>query len=500
MLKNQQNISQKLQQNLQQKLSPQQLQYIKLLQLPTIGLEQRIKEEMELNPVLEEAGLMEQSQERLDAESEPEEEKEEALESLEEHEVDWDEFDENTDYDGETYSTPVNPDIEEWRDLPNPYQASMLEELEDQVALLDLNEEQQLVADQILGSLDEDGYFRRELIAVADNIAFNHGIYLEEEDVERVRKQIQLLEPIGIASTDLQDCLLVQLEQADEKLPGRSLAIRIIRDSWTAFEKKHFSKLVQRLNTDEESLKEAFEAIRHMDPRPGAVSHGLEETNNYIEPDFEVYWRGAHQSANGKGEFVINLNQRNAPSLRISPEYKQMWEEIKARKDKPDPQTQQFMKTKIDSANWFIESIKQRRRTLMNTMKTIVALQEDFFQFGDGLRPMILKDVAERIGMDISTVSRVVNGKYVQTNFGVYELKYFFNEGLETESGEEVSNREVKNILQAIIDNEDKRNPLSDQALADMLNEKGYKVARRTVSKYREQLNEPVARLRKQII
>ncbi len=500
MLKNQQNISQKLQQNLQQKLSPQQLQYIKLLQLPTIGLEQRIKEEMELNPVLEEVDVMEQQQERLDPEDDPVEEREEALESLEEHDVDWEEFDDNTEFDGENYSTPVNPDIEEWRDLPNPYEASMLEELEDQVSLLDLNEEEKLVADQILGSLDEDGYFRRELIAVADNIAFNHGIYLEEEDVERIRKQIQLLDPIGIASTDLQDCLLVQLEQSDEDLPGRNLAIRIIRDAWTAFEKKHFSKLVQRLNTDEESLKEAFEAIRHMDPRPGAVSHGLEETNNFIEPDFEVYWKGAHQSANGKGEFVINLNQRNAPSLRISPEYKQMWDEIKARKDKPDPQTQQFMKTKIDSANWFIESIKQRQRTLMNTMKTIVALQEDFFRYGDGLKPMILKDVAERIGMDISTVSRVVNGKYVQTNFGVYELKYFFNEGLETDSGEEVSNREVKNILQTIIDNEDKRNPLSDQALADMLNEKGYKVARRTVSKYREQLNEPVARLRKQII
>jgi RNA polymerase sigma-54 factor len=497
-LRNQQNINQKLQQGLQQKLSPQQLQYIKLLQLPTIALEQRIKEEMELNPVLEEVDGMELSQELPEAE-EPQE-KEEALESLEEHDVDWDEFDENTEYDGETYSIPTNPDIEEWRDLPNPYQTTLLEELENQVSLLDLSEEEEVIADQILGSLDEDGYFRRELVAVADNIAFNHGYYIETEDVERIRKRIQLLDPIGIASTDLQDCLLVQLEQSDENLAGRSLAIRIVRDAWKAFEKKHFNKLIQKFNTDEEALKEAFEAIRHMDPRPGAVSEGLEDTQNYIEPDFEVYWRGADQSENGKGEFVIHLNQRNAPSLRISPEYKQMWDEIKAKKQKADAQTQQFMKTKIDSANWFIESIKQRQNTLMNTMKTIVALQEEFFKFGDGLRPMILKDVAERIGMDISTVSRVVNGKYVQTNFGVYELKYFFNEGLETESGEEVSNREVKNALQVIIDDEDKRNPLSDQALAEKLKEKGYKVARRTVSKYREQLNEPVARLRKQIV
>lgn len=499
MLRNQQHISQKLQQGLQQKLSPQQLQYIKLLQLPTLALEQRIKEELELNPILEELDIMDQTQERLEVEDEKEE-PEEALESLEEHEVDWDDFDTNTEFDGETYSAPVNPDIEEWRDLPNPYSESLLEELENQVGLLNLTEEEELIAAQILGSLDEDGYFRRDLIAVADNIAFNHGIYLEEEDVDRIRKQIQLLDPIGIASTNLQDCLLVQLQETDRTLSGRNLAIRIVRDAWTAFEKKHFDKLIQRLNTDEESLKEAFEAIRHMDPRPGAVSSGLEETQNFIDPDFEVYWRGADQTEGGKGEFVIHLNQRNAPSLRISPEYKQMWDEIKAKKQKTDAQTQQFMKGKIDSASWFIESIKQRQNTLMNTMKTMVALQEDFFKYGDSLKPMILKDVAERIGMDISTVSRVVNGKYVQTNYGVYELKYFFNEGLETESGEEVSNREVKNILQTIIDDEDKRNPLSDQALADSLNKKGYKVARRTVSKYREQLNEPVARLRKQII
>ena len=451
-----------------------------------------------MNPILEEGDL--RSETDVIEHEEPTNESEDALESLDEHEVDWDDFDENTDFDGETYSAPRNPDMDEWRELPNEYEVTLLEELEQQVSLLDLNEEEELIADQILGSLDEDGYFRRELIAVADNITFNHGVFIEEDDVEAVRKKIQLLDPIGIASRDLQDCLLVQLKYADEELPGRNLAIRIVRDAWSAFEKKHFKKLIQRLNTDEEALKEAFEAIRHMDPRPGAVSDGLEETQNYIEPDFEVYWRGANQTENGKGEFVISLNQRNAPQLHISPEYTQMWEEIKRRKEKPDAQTQQFMRTKIDSANWFIESIKQRQNTLMNVMKTIVALQEDFFKFGDGLKPMILKDVAERIGMDISTISRVVNGKYVQTNFGVYELKYFFNEGLTTDSGEEVSNREVKNILQTIIDNEDKRNPLSDQALADMLNDKGYNIARRTVSKYREQLNEPVARLRKQII
>ncbi|MDZ7807194.1 MAG: RNA polymerase factor sigma-54 [Gracilimonas sp.] len=501
MLRNKQNIGQKQQQSLQQKLSPQQLQYIKLLQLPTIALEQRIKEEMEVNPVLEEVDPMESEIESLEEQDSPEEEREEALESLEDHEVDWDEFDNNTEYDGDNFSSSYNPDIEEWKELPNPYHASLLEELEDQVSLMDLTDEEELIADQILGSLDEDGYFRREPEAVVDNIAFNHSILLSEEKVESVRKKIQQLEPTGIASRDLQDCLLVQLQASEKKLPARDLAISIVRDAWKLFEKKHYSKLLHKFNIDREELQEAVETIRHMDPRPGAVSTGMEQSQNYIEPDFEVYWKGKSRGETERGEFVITLNQRNAPSLRISPEYKDMWEDIKAKKNKKtDAETRTFMKRKIDSAQWFIESIRQRQNTLMNIMKTIVALQEDFFKYGEGLRPMILKDVAERIGMDISTVSRVVNGKYVQTHFGVYELKYFFNEGLETESGEEVSNRVVKNLLEDIIDKENKRSPYSDQKLTDMLNEKGYKVARRTVSKYREQLNLPVARMRKQVI
>jgi RNA polymerase sigma-54 factor len=500
-LRNKQNIGQKQQQSLQQKLSPQQLQYIKLLQLPTIALEQRIKEEMEENPVLEEVDPMQTEIESLEEQDAPEEDQEEALESLDDHEVDWDEFENNTEYDGENFSTSYNPDIEEWKELPNPYHATLLEELEDQVALLDLSDEEELIADQILGSLDEDGYFRREPEAVVDNIAFNHGILLNEEKVEEVRKKIQQLEPTGIASRDLQDCLLVQLMASEKKLPARDLAIRIVRDAWKQFEKKHYSKLLQKFDIDREELQDAVETIKHMDPRPGAVSTGMEQSQNYIEPDFEVYWKGKSSGETERGEFLITLNQRNAPSLRISPEYKEMWEGIKAKKKKnTDSETRNFMKRKIDSAQWFIESIRQRQNTLMNIMKTIVALQEDFFKYGENLRPMILKDVAERIGMDISTVSRVVNGKYVQTHFGVYELKYFFNEGLETDSGEEVSNREVKNVLQNIIDKENKRSPYSDQKLTDMLNEKGYKVARRTVSKYREQLNLPVARMRKQVI
>ncbi|MDZ7772060.1 MAG: RNA polymerase factor sigma-54 [Balneolaceae bacterium] len=275
----------------------------------------------------------------------------------------------------------------------------------------------------------------------------------------------------------------------------------MLRDHWDAFEKKHFKKLKKKLDVDGDGLQEAFDCIKGLDPKPGGGGTAVDDTSNYIEPDFEVYHEPASEEEEGEGDFVITLNNSNVPPLTISPRYKKMWDDLKKKK-KQDPQTREtknFIKNKIESAQWFIDSIRQRQNTLMNTMKTIVALQESFFKHGEGLKPMILKDIAERVNLDISTISRVVNGKYVQTNFGVFELKYFFSEGLETESGEEVSSREVKNSVQEIVDGEDKQKPLSDQAIADMLKEQGYKVARRTVSKYREQLNIPVARLRKQI-
>jgi RNA polymerase sigma-54 factor len=342
-LRNKQNIGQKQQQSLQQKLSPQQLQYIKLLQLPTIALEQRIKEEMEVNPVLEEADPMESETVSLEEQDSQEKDREEALEGLDDHEVDWDEYDKNTEYDGENFSTSYNPDIEAWKELPDPYHASLLEELEDQVSLLDLTDEEELIADQILGSLDEDGYFRRETEAVVDNIAFNHSILLSEDKVESVRKRIQQLEPTGIASQNLQDCLLVQLEASEKKLPARDLAIRIVRDAWKQFEKKHYNKLLQKFNIEREELQQAVETIRHMDPRPGAVSSSMEQSQNYIEPDFEVYWKGKSNGETERGEFVITLNQRNAPSLRISPEYREMWEDIKAKKKKKTDATAAYI-------------------------------------------------------------------------------------------------------------------------------------------------------------
>ena len=504
MLKTGQNISQK--QSLQQKLSPQQIQFVKLLQLPTLGMEQRVKQEIEMNPVLEEADpVLEESlseSEMAGDEQEPKNpEEENEIEPVDQNdEIDWESFIQNTEYDGENYSYSYSGE-EDWKDLPNPYHESLLEELEQQVALLDLDDDEKLIADQILGSLDEDGYFRREPEAVVDNIAFNHGRLVEKKQVEHVRKQIQKLEPIGIASRDLRDCLHCQVKYTDGDSAIRQIALKLLEDEWNAFEKKHFDKLRSRLSVDDEILKKVFELIRGLNPKPGAVINPDEESQQYIEPDFEVYFVPEDEENKKEGEFIIRLNRRNVPPLRISPEYKTMWDDLKKNKKKgADNNARKFIKEKVESAQWFIDSIRQRQNTLMKTMKTIVELQEEFFKYGEGLRPMILKDIAERIEMDISTVSRVVNGKYVQTNFGVFELKYFFSEGLETDSGEDVSSREVKKILREVIDNENKQKPLSDQALANILKKKGYKVARRTVSKYRESLQIPVARLRKQIL
>lgn len=503
MLKTGQNQSMNQSQTQQQRLSPQQIQYIKLLQLPTIALEQRIKEEIELNPVLEEDYPEEQLDGQEEHHAEELETPAEEAPTDEHEEIDWEEFMQNTEYDGTDYNSSYNGAVgnEDWRDLPDPYHESLLEELEQQVALLNLDEKEKLIATQILGSLDEDGYFRREVDAVVDNIAFNMGTLTSTETVESVRKQIQRLDPVGIASKDLRDCLQVQLETMSDS-PGRDIALRIVKKYWSEFEKKHFSKLKKKLDINDEELKKAFNCIRGLDPKPGGSGNAVDDTKNYIEPDFEViYQEPADSEESNEGDFLITLNNRNMPALKISPRYKQMWNDLKKKKNSSQQkkETKTFIKNKMESAQWFIDSIRQRQNTLMNTMKTIVALQEDFFKYGEGLKPMILKDVAERVNLDISTISRVVNGKYVQTNFGVFELKYFFSEGIETDSGEEVSSREVKKALQDIVDNEDKDNPLSDKVLARKLKERGYKVARRTVSKYREKLNLPVARLRKEI-
>ncbi len=500
------NLQQK--QSLQQKLSPQQIQYIKLLQLPTLALEQRIKAELEANPVLEEGE--EEDELDLDAnepdegpvadeddEENPRAEAREA-EGNSEDEFDWDEFLNSPD-DLYGYKARVDHSAEEDdRELPVPHQRSMAENLREQVLMLDLDEHEELIAEQIIGSIDEDGYLRRPIESILDDIMFNQGLMLTEDDVERVLRRIQRLDPVGIAARDLRECLLVQLEALPHDVDGRENAIDVLRDAYKAFTMKHFDQIMRKLNLDETELKEAYDLIRSLNPKPGEGEFAAQ--TNYITPDFTV-------SVEDDDEFLITLNGRNAPELRINRHYRQMWNQLAVDQKKGRAQngqadeTRSFLKQRMESARWFINSINQRRQTMLKVMTAIVALQEDFFRHGEGhLKPMILKDVAERIGMDISTISRVVNGKYVQTEFGVYELKYFFSEGLTTESGEEVSNKEVKAIIERIIAGEDKSKPLSDQAIANMLEKDGFNIARRTVTKYREQLNIPVARLRKQIV
>ena len=489
------NLQQK--QGLQQKLSPQQIQYIKLLQLPTLALEQRIKAELESNPLLEE-GEEEDDLQLDNTADEPTDTADdlpsEQTESSSDDEFDWDEF-LNAPDDLYGYKAQVDRSAEEdERETPMPATSSIAESLRDQVGLLDFDETEALIADQIIGSIDEDGYLRRPVESILDDVMFNYGLVINEDDVERVLSRVQRLDPVGIAARDLRECLLVQLDAMGDEVDGRENAVDMLRDAYKAFTMKHFDAIQRKLGIDEYDLKEAYDLVRSLDPKPGEGDFATQ--TNYITPDFTVERDG--------DDFRILLNGRNAPELRVNRHYRNMWNTLSAQTTKGDgnaKETKDFLKSRMESARWFISSIQQRRNTMLRVMEAIVQIQRDFFEHGEGhLRPMILKDIAEIIKMDISTVSRVVNGKYVQTEFGVFELKHFFSEGIATDDGEEVSNKEVKAALQRIIDAEDKAKPLSDQKLADLLAEDGTPIARRTVTKYREQLGIPVARLRRQIV
>lgn len=506
------NLRQQL--KLQQKLSPQQIQYIKLLQLPTLALEQRIKTELESNPLLEEGfededeiiaedDRVQEEVEAAEAAEATQEEAptpEEALDNLDkEEEYDWGELLDNTD-DLYGYKARVDhsADEEDRREMPMPARVSMAEYLREQLAFLNLNDVETLIAEQVIGSIDEDGYLRRPLESIVDDIMFNHGEMLTEDDVERVLQRIQRLDPVGIAARDLRECLLVQLYVMPEATSGRHVAIGILEKVYKAFTMKHFARIKKKLGIEDHDLKAGFDLIQRLDPKPGEGEFSAQQ--NYITPDFTVRYED--------DDFFITLNTRNAPQLRVSRQYRTMLEKLSAEKkhgyrakNGVDEETRHFLKNKFESARWFINSINQRRHTMLKVMEAIVQVQDDFFRYGEGhLRPMILKDVADIIHMDISTVSRVVNGKYVQSDFGVYELKYFFSEGLTTDSGEDVSNKEVKAIIEGIVSKEDKTKPLSDQKIAQMLEDRGFQIARRTVTKYREQLGVPVARLRKEIV
>ncbi len=494
-------------QSLQQKLSPQQIQYIKLLQLPTLALEQRIKAELETNPLLEEGEEGEELDERTDDEASDDpvaaaDERDDldlptAPEATRDEDYDWDEFlHASEDLYGHKAQVDQGDD-DDRRETPITAGSSVSDYVLEQLTFAHLSEPDHVVAEQIIGSVDEDGYLRRSLDSIVDDVMFNHGLNVSDADIERVLAVVQRLDPVGFAARDLQECLVVQLEMLPLRTPGRDDALRVLQKAYKAFTMKHFEQIKARLNLSSEALKTAFDLITRLNPKPGEGD--IQASQNYVVPDFTVDVVD--------DEFVISLNNRNTPPLRISREYRQMLEELSAdqKRERPkeriDGETKNFLKTRVESAKWFIHSIQQRRQTMLKVMSAIVELQAEFFREGEGnLRPMILKDVAERIGMDISTISRVVNGKYVQTEFGVYELKYFFSEGLSTDSGEEVSNKEVRAIIDRIIMAEDKRHPLSDQHIAEMLEKQGFNIARRTVTKYREQLGVPVARMRKEIV
>ena len=473
-----------LTQSLQQKLSPQQIQFIKLLQVPTVELENRIEEEMEINPALEEG--KEESDEVQSNDEEIPEGKEEEI-NIEDYLPD----------DGISgYKMQGDGENKEERDMPIGSLSSLNDQLLTQLSFLGLDERQEIIGKQLLGSIESDGYIRRDLEAIINDLAFSQNVETDIDEVEEVLRKIQDFDPAGIGARDLQECLLLQLERRDDGQHVDVVVARmIIEQCYIEFTKKHYDKIMKKLDIeDEEFVKDAIELIRKLNPKPGGVSAGLVRTQ-FLMPDFIL--------TNADGELDIILNSRNAPELRVSRSYSDMFQayDKSDKKDKKLKETVSFVKQKLDAAKWFIDAIKQRQNTLLYTMDAIVQYQYDFFLEGDEskLRPMILKDIAEKIKMDISTVSRVANSKSIQTEFGIYPLKYFFSEGIATDSGEDVSSREVKYSLKEIIDNEDKQKPLSDDKLEKLLKVKGYNIARRTVAKYREQLNVPVARLRKEL-
>lgn len=478
-----------LSQSLQQKLSPQQIQFIKLLQIPTIELDTRIEEELEINPALEEGPEEERDQKEDDSfDDEFEDDYKDSNEDL-----DIDTYLQGEDYAGYKMQGDGNYGEEE-RDMPMATASSLTDSLLQQFGYLQLTDEQRVIGLQLIGSIETDGYIRRSMQAIVNDLAFSQNVFTSAEEIEEVLHKIQSFDPAGIAARSLQECLLLQLRRKDSSEPYNVLAIRIIEDFFDEFSKKHYDKIQRRLNISDDSLKKVIDIIIKLNPKPGSVE-GESGTAQYLIPDFIL--------VNVNGKLELSLNAKNAPELRISRSFADMLDtyDKSSKQNKSLKETVSFVKQKLDAAKWFIDAIKQRQQTLLRTMNAIVRFQYDFFLTGDEskLRPMILKDIATMIDMDVSTVSRVANSKAVQTEFGIYPLKYFFSEGIATDSGEDVSSREVKNILREMIDKEPKLNPLSDDKLEKILNDRGYNIARRTVAKYREQLNIPVARLRKQL-
>lgn len=486
-------LTQKLQQKLLQKLSPQQILLMKLLQIPSIALEQRIKQEIEENPALEDASDPEMS---TDAEEFPADTEPDPVDELEREREDFDITDYLDDDDIPAYRMNSNNSSsdDEHREVPYASGISFHETLIAQLGMQRLDERQVAIATYIIGNLDDSGYLNRSLTAMVDDLAFTQNIVTTPEELAEMLKIVQGFDPPGVGARDLRECLLIQLQRQDPA-PAVRLAEHLVDRYFDELTKKHYDKISKKLKVTEEELRDAVNEILKLNPKPGNSMGETTRTNHYIMPDFFVY--------NKDGELELQLNSRNTPELRLSRTYVDMLETYAESKSKSNSQKDavMFIKQKIDSAKWFIDAIKQRQNTLFVTMSAIMEYQKEYFLSGDEtrLRPMILKDIAELVGLDISTISRVANSKYVQTPFGTFLLKTFFSESMQTESGEEVSTREIKKILSDCIEAEEKGKPLTDEQLTDILKEKGYNIARRTVAKYREQLNIPVARLRKEL-
>lgn len=484
-------LNQKLQQKLLQKLSPQQIQMIKLLEVPAILLEQRIKKELEENPALEEG----QEEEVVEGANDADEE--EVFEDKDQEEFTLDDYMEDDDVpDYRLQANNQSKDDDKRNEIPFSAGSSFHEHLQSQLGLRTLTDRQRVLGEYIIGNIDEDGYLRREIPNITDDLAFLQNMETTEEELLEVLEVIHDFDPAGVGARSLQECLVLQISRKDETNPGVATAKAILTGYFEEFTKRHYDKIIQKLTLTDDELKAAIDEVLKLNPKPGGVvADPYSRSAQQIMPDFIL-----EQSDDG---LDLHLNSRNVPELKVSRSYSEMLETYSRDKNgnKELKEAVSFVRQKLEAARWFIDAIRQRQNTLLLTMNAIIEYQKEYFIGGDEARmkPMILKDIAEMTGLDISTVSRVANSKYIQTHFGIFPLKYFFSEGLQTDSGEEVSTREIKKILEECIGNENKRKPVTDERLTEILQEKGYQIARRTVAKYREQLNIPVARLRKEI-
>ena len=493
-------LNQRLQQKLLQKLSPQQILLMKLLQIPSMALEQRIKQEIEDNPALE---LPDGSDDReeddfrdmdeTDAGQEKEGETDDFKEKNSEDEFDFSDYLDEDDIPAYRLSAGNKSPDDEQHDIPLAAGTSFREYLISQLGMRDLTDIQYQIGLTIIGNLDDSGYLQRDPAAMSDDLAFSQNIEATKEEILEVLEVIQDLDPPGIGARNLQECLTLQLHRQENRSRASELAESLLEKYFDEFTRKHYDKIIKKARISEDDLKGALQEILRLNPKPGGSVSETPRHDNYVIPDFSV--------RNIDGELELTLNSRNAPEIRLNRSYIDMLETYSNNKNQQGKEALTFVKQKIDSAKWFIDAIRQRQNTLQVTMQAIMDYQEEFFKTGDDtkLRPMILKDIAEKVNLDISTISRVANSKYVQTPFGTYLLKHFFSESMQKESGEEVSTREIKKILSNFVDAEDKNKPLTDEQLTGILKDKGYNIARRTVAKYREQLSIPVARLRKEL-